>query len=407
MEEPISCLTSPEQRLLEERFYINGVFGTVIAVFGVIANGFLATLFLTRTIYRRVSFLLKSFYFFPDKSKRRGRDGNSPFFFLGFVALFDTLVDATFLLLLPLEVSSVYYEESVAYQIWLKYVRHVYLFAQIVKISSVFSLIMASIERYCMTKHWTFVGFEMRTRWMVLFFLVCAAVFIKYMSEEAVVITRENCFGFRRWAVKIQRGELGHMGWLHSLAIFLPFFTLIFLNGGIVRMLRKQNVQQLRSLIAELTLGHDLSKIRRKNLRSATRTLIVIISAYLISNLLSLILIITEYFNPDYLHIQHPDLNRLATDSAALLTVVGNAIRCPAHIFSNSEIRTQFRIMLCGDTEKKEVKQLTERRRTQEKLDNPWMALMWVSANNQTSDDDRAAFMPRAFIKRHSAIAIV
>uniref|UniRef100_A0A1I7U7S8 G_PROTEIN_RECEP_F1_2 domain-containing protein n=1 Tax=Caenorhabditis tropicalis TaxID=1561998 RepID=A0A1I7U7S8_9PELO len=384
MEEPISCLTSPEQRLLEERFYINGVFGTVIAVFGVIANGFLATLFLTRTIYR-----------------------NSPFFFLGFVALFDTLVDATFLLLLPLEVSSVYYEESVAYQIWLKYVRHVYLFAQIVKISSVFSLIMASIERYCMTKHWTFVGFEMRTRWMVLFFLVCAAVFIKYMSEEAVVVTRENCFGFRRWAVKIQRGELGHMGWLHSLAIFLPFFTLIFLNGGIVRMLRKQNVQQLRSLIAELTLGHDLSKIRRKNLRSATRTLIVIISAYLISNLLSLILIITEYFNPDYLHVHHPDLNRLATDSAALLTVVGNAIRCPAHIFSNSEIRTQFRIMLCGEREKKEVKQLTERRRTQEKLDNPWMALMWVSANNQTSDDDRAAFMPRAFIKRHSAIAIV
>ncbi|EFO94310.1 hypothetical protein CRE_19611 [Caenorhabditis remanei] len=172
-------------------------------------------------------------------------------------------------------------------------------------------------------------------------------------------------------------------------------------------MLRKQNVQQLRSLIAELTLGHDLSKIRRKNLRSATRTLIVIISAYLISNLLSLILIITEYFNPDYLHVHHPDLNRLATDSAALLTVVGNAIRCPAHIFSNSEIRTQFRIMLCGEREKKEVKQLTERRRTQEKLDNPWMALMWVSANNQSSDDDRAAFMPRAFMKRHSAIAIV
>uniref|UniRef100_A0A8R1DGK5 G-protein coupled receptors family 1 profile domain-containing protein n=1 Tax=Caenorhabditis japonica TaxID=281687 RepID=A0A8R1DGK5_CAEJA len=283
---------------------------------------------------------------------------------------------------------------------------------------------MASIERYCMTKHWTFVGFETRTRWLVLFCLICAAVFIKYMSEEVIVVKRENCFGFRRWSVKIQRGELGHMGWLHSLAIFLPFFTLIFLNGGIVRMLRKQNVQQLRSLIAELTLGHDLSKIRRKNLRSATRTLIVIISAYLISNLLSLMLIITEYFNPNYLHVDHPDLNRLATDSAALLTVVGNAIRCPAHIFSNSEIRTQFRIMLCGEQEKKvcnnllrlhpksageqkESKPLTERRRTQEKLDNPWMALMWVSANNQASEEDRAAFMPRAFIKRHSAIAIV
>ncbi|CAI5449513.1 unnamed protein product [Caenorhabditis angaria] len=168
-------------------------------------------------------------------------------------------------------------------------------------------------------------------------------------------------------------------------------------------MLRKRNVQQLRSLIAELTLGHDLSKIRRKNLRSATRTLLVIISAYLISNLLSLIIIITEYVDHDFLHKNHPDLNRIALDSAALLTVVGNAIRCPAHIYSNSEIRTQFRILICGEERKKEIK----RSSSQERLDNPWMTLMWVSANKQCSDDEKAAFMPKALMKRHSAIAIV
>ncbi|CAI5449519.1 unnamed protein product [Caenorhabditis angaria] len=381
-EEPlkIACLTSPEHRLIEERFYVIGVFGTVIAIFGLIANGFLATLFLTRSIYR-----------------------NSPFFFLGFVALFDTLVDAFFILLLPLEVSSVYYDESGVYKFWLEHVRYVYLFAQIVKIASVFSLIMASIERYFMTKHWTFVGFEMRTRWIVLFLLICASIFIKYMSEEVIVVSHENCDGYSRSAIRIKRKDIENMGLLHSLTIFLPFFTLIFLNGGIVLMLRKRNVQQLRSLIAELTLGHDLSKIRRKNLRSATRTLLVIISAYLISNLLSLIIIITEYVDHDFLHKNHPDLNRIALDSAALLTVVGNAIRCPAHIYSNSEIRTQFRILICGEERKKEIK----RSSSQERLDNPWMTLMWVSANKQCSDDEKAAFMPKALMKRHSAIAIV
>lgn len=49
---PLSCFFFNFNMIPFFRFYINGVFGTVIAVFGVIANGFLATLFLTRTIYR-------------------------------------------------------------------------------------------------------------------------------------------------------------------------------------------------------------------------------------------------------------------------------------------------------------------------------------------------------------------
>ncbi|CAD6191975.1 unnamed protein product [Caenorhabditis auriculariae] len=377
------CSASPEQRLLVQRFYMLGVIGTVVAVFGVIANFLLAIfIFLSRTIYR-----------------------HSPFFFLGFVALFDTLLDATFLLLFPLEVNAEYYDEAGVYEMWLQFVPTVYIFAQIFKIASVFSLIMASIERYCMTKHWTFVGFEERTRWLVLVALVVASIVIKYLSEEVVIETREHCSGYRHWTVKVQRGELRHMGFVHLLAISLPFFTLIFLNGGIVYMLRKQNVQQLRSLITELTLGHDLSKIRRKNLRSATRTLIVIISAYLISNSLNMLLIIVEYIDADFLLVRHPDLHRLAVDSAALLTVVANAIRCPTHVLSNSEIRHQFKTLFCGENEKKDAMRQEQKKQTQERLDNPWMSLMWVSANS--SKDPRAAFLPQAFVKRHSAIAIL
>ncbi|KAK6038637.1 hypothetical protein COOONC_23858 [Cooperia oncophora] len=207
-----------------------------------------------------------------------------------------------------------------------------------------------------MTKHWTFTGFEQRTRWLALLFVVGMAIIIKNITADISVIERDECSGYRRFKVAFQRSDAYHLSLFNTVAIFVPFFTLIFLNGGIVMMLRKQNVQQLRSLITELTMGHDVMKIRRRNLRTATNTLIVIISAYLISNLLNVYLTITEYFNADFLHVHHPDFFRLAADFASVLTVIGNAIRCPAHFLSSSEIRQQFSLMVFGEVQDKAVK---------------------------------------------------
>lgn len=45
-------------------------------------------------------------------------------------------------------------------------------------------------------------------------------------------------------------------------------------------------------------MGHDVMKMRRRNIRNATNTLLVIISTYLISNLLNQFLSVTEYLHP-------------------------------------------------------------------------------------------------------------
>ncbi|VDO04805.1 unnamed protein product [Haemonchus placei] len=306
------CETSSEARLVAERYFLMGVFGSGLAL-------------------------------------------HSPFFFLGFVALFDTLLDATFIVLLSVPVHAEYFDNYLLFMIWLQYMPVFYVFSQIFKIASVFCLIMASIERYCMTKHWTFTGFEQRTRWLALIFVIGMAIIIKNITSDISVIERDECSGYRRFRIAFQSSDSYHLSLFNTAAIFVPFFTLIFLNGGIVMMLKKQNVQQLRSLITELTMGKDVMKIRRRNLRSATNTLIVIISAYLISNLLNVYLTITEYFDADFLHVHHPDFFRLAADFASVLTVFGNAIRCPAHFLSSSEIRHQFALMVFGENQDKAV----------------------------------------------------
>uniref|UniRef100_A0AC35G729 G-protein coupled receptors family 1 profile domain-containing protein n=1 Tax=Panagrolaimus sp. PS1159 TaxID=55785 RepID=A0AC35G729_9BILA len=358
------CDDTTDHSLLVTRFTLVAACGGAIALFGVIANAALAKLFVSKSNYR-----------------------HSPFFFLGFVAIFDTLLDITYILLLALPIASEYFRWPEIYSFWIHNARSFYIIGQIFKISSVFCLIAASFERYLMTKHWTFTGFEYRSRWILLVCVIFFAIFVKlFTAMEIVIITRPECdVYFQRYAV----GQLNNRSWLsgflNMLTICIPFVTLIFLNGGIVWMLRQQNIQQLRSLITELTMGHDVMKIRRRNLRCATNTLIVIITAYLISNLLNLFLSLVEYLKPGLLQHQYPYAYRLSADLASLFTVVGNALRCPAHVCSNKDIRIQLFDSIIHRKPKPQEK--NSMRRQSEKLDNP----AWISVLLINHDDDKSS----------------
>lgn len=117
--------------------------------------------------------------------------------------------------------------------------------------------------------------------------------------QNAIIIKRSACARvYERYRVAQAATKEWTTSFVALLTVVAPFGTLVFLNGGTVLMLRHQNVQQLRSLITELTMGHDVMKIRRRNLRAATNTLLVIISVYLISNLLHLFMSLIEYLHP-------------------------------------------------------------------------------------------------------------
>uniref|UniRef100_A0A7E4VY58 G_PROTEIN_RECEP_F1_2 domain-containing protein n=1 Tax=Panagrellus redivivus TaxID=6233 RepID=A0A7E4VY58_PANRE len=376
---------------LFERFILVAVCGGVVAVFGLVANAILAKLFVTRSNYR-----------------------HSPFFFLGFVAAFDTLLDLTYIVLLVIPITAEYYQWPEVYGVWIHYARVIYIAGQIFKIASVFCLIVASFERYLMTKHWTFTGFEYRSRWILLVCVIFSAIFVKLFTVmEIVIITNEDCDHFRRRAVgRLSQSWLG--GFLNMLTIFLPFVTLIFLNGGIVLMLRQQNIQQLRSLITELTMGHDVMKLRRRNLRAATNTLIVIISAYLISNLLNLFLSVIEYVQPGLLQEQYPGEYKIAADLASLLTVIGNALRCPAHVCSNKDIREQLFESIGIIQPKPKIPEKTLLRKQSEHIENPpWISVLLITHEDEHTHTRTAsgknslhAVFETNHMRRHSNIGI-
>ncbi|GMR44999.1 hypothetical protein PMAYCL1PPCAC_15194, partial [Pristionchus mayeri] len=387
-------------------FMLVGVVGTAFAIFGMIANCLLAILFLTRAHYRQ-----------------------SPFFFLGFAV----------------PVHAEYLHDVAFIHKWINVMPLLFYLGQIFKMASTFSLIVASIERYCMTKHWTFTGFESRTRWIVLVFVIAFAVLLKILTSEVVLIERPQCEPLYRYTIgSVTRNDSNFLGIIGMASIAVPFVTLIFLNGGIVMMLRRQNVQQLRSLITQLTMGKDVMKMRRKNLRAATNTLLAIITAYLISNALNLALTMLEFLDRDFLYLDHPIAYRFAADAAGVLTAVGNAIRCPAHFVSNSEIRNQFYVLFTGEPKEEKARSALHefhhltashkeshkiahtpplrRRLGSEGMQSAWFSLLLnVKEDNEDDEEemDRRESMtplptspflmlnaPRMSFKRHSAIAI-
>lgn len=103
-----------------------------------------------------------------------------------------------------------------------------------------------------MTRHWTFSGFDYRTRWAMLGCAVSIAILIKLFTVlDIVIVMNGNCTRiFQRYipaiaAAQSQEGDKRRWlsNFLQLISVVLPFVTLVFLNGGIVFMLRHQNIQ--------------------------------------------------------------------------------------------------------------------------------------------------------------------
>uniref|UniRef100_A0A0K0FH36 G_PROTEIN_RECEP_F1_2 domain-containing protein n=1 Tax=Strongyloides venezuelensis TaxID=75913 RepID=A0A0K0FH36_STRVS len=200
-------------------------------------------------------------------------------------------------------------------------------------------------------------------------------------SHDIVIVSQPECDFYNR----INVGQISKNNFLSGIltltTTFIPFCTLIFLNGGTVIMLKKQNIQQLRSLITKLTLGQDVMEMRRKNLKAATHTLLFIITAYLISNLLNLIISIIEFIYPDLLQIYYPYFYRLVVDLASVMTIIGNAIRLPAHLFSNTEIRN----VLIKNIKPPEDRNVVPDYRRPSHVDSPWFSLLYADQPYQNN----------------------
>ncbi|CAJ0939413.1 unnamed protein product, partial [Mesorhabditis belari] len=128
--------------------------------------------------------------------------------------------------------------------------------------------------------------------------------------------------------------------------VLVPFISLIYCNARIVIQLREKHEEtreqsmKKRSLRGALLTTGSIRKHynEKKGVRVATRTLLLVVGCYLISNLISTIVNFWLFFDPVTLESNYY-LYLVISDFSTLLTICGCACRLPIYCVADKRIR--------------------------------------------------------------------
>uniref|UniRef100_A0A1I7VGD1 G_PROTEIN_RECEP_F1_2 domain-containing protein n=2 Tax=Loa loa TaxID=7209 RepID=A0A1I7VGD1_LOALO len=137
--------------------------------------------------------------------------------------------------------------------------------------------------------------------------------------------------------------------WTRRIAtVFLPFFVLLYCNAAIVINLRKNNRENtIRILILYCIFGISMASCKLRNrLKAATRSLIMVVTCYLCSNIIDVIIAAWEYLDNASL-LQLEEFYSIATDVSSLLTILAASLRFPIYLINDKIILREVRFTIC------------------------------------------------------------
>ncbi|CAI4224440.1 unnamed protein product [Auanema sp. JU1783] len=323
-----TCL-SQAQDVDDLRMILIVILGSSVSLLGVVLN----------------TFLLLSFSRLPVF--------HSNLLYLFLLAICDILVEICFVLIFVCSLLWDFYQIYPLYVIWHYYIRIVSTAGQVLIASSTLLIVAASFERYfCSLKGC--LGFSDRQRVLAVIVVFLSALIMKgTVFVELELEYHPECPPFadlqlaQSSITKIDSYRLIWMFWGRSiLTVIVPFKLLLFLNAATISNLNKTSrdfesvlVEQMPSL---LRANNEASSARRRK-RDATRTLTAIVSIYLITNFINIIITIFEFVDSGLLEIGGGWAYRYLSDLSSLLTISSTAVRLPVYFHCNQDMREQIR----------------------------------------------------------------
>ncbi|KAL3099759.1 hypothetical protein niasHT_025281 [Heterodera trifolii] len=370
---------------LEVKILLIGVFATGLALLSFLFNAFFSLVFALNKRLRR-----SSLYYF------------------GVLALLDLALAINYLALMSVPVYMDQFRLLWLYHLFLAYLRPMLCFSYFAMFASVFMILLATSERLLQT----FSGRKIvktrrilqRHRPQVTLLVMCLSFAYKmsiYFEIEVIEIT--NCTDFERFevrsAVEGEEWKFYRFWWMfvfrNVIDHIVPFFLLIILNFFIIRALNREHIRATHSFAtaaasaSALTLrgssassddgrasaaaaaarresfcpkgsGRRLQRnalslaednAQKKNLRSATRTLIAVVSMYLMSKVLQVAVTFFETFSTDEMIYEanygpFRPLYSYVNDAISILTLLSSTLRFPVYCACNKPILTASRATL-------------------------------------------------------------
>ncbi|RCN51123.1 7 transmembrane receptor [Ancylostoma caninum] len=307
------------------RFWLVTVFGSTVSSVSIVNN------------------ILLFYVFFSKKHHRSSHN-----VYLMLLAFFDIFVSTAYILLMSVNILIDYLISPTLMQIWYSYMVPMITISHVAMTSSSFLIVCASFERYCLTVNSSFLPFAQRNRKFIAAFAILLGVISKgTMCLEFEFFDIPECEGlitqtqmkYPDFVINTPYNVVWRFWYRNVATVIAPFFILAYFNIRIVKALTKHT----KMTVCQLAGNALVEKAKRKaTARAATRTLVMVVCCYLISNIISVALTIWEHLDRDTL-MEYVNFYAIAIDLVSLLTTSACACRLPIYLTCQPSLRREIR----------------------------------------------------------------
>lgn len=316
--------SAPDDYLISERFWLCVVAGVTVSIISIVFNTFIF------------------FVFVSNKQHRR-----SPNLYLLLLSLFDVFIAFAYIAVMSVRILVNFSSNVFLKSIWVRYMIPMLTVSHIGITSSTFLICFASIERYCITVNNFLVPYLQRHRPILAFVaIMCGVVSKGTIVKEVDIQLNPECYGeLNYWKVVPSSllyeyprfNQYWRFYFRNIFTILAPFFILLLVNCLLLF--------QLREHVLKSKTDHDKQNVKEKKarIRATTKSVVIIVCTYLMSNLLSVIITIWEYidsasiFSEDWLAFYV-----LSVDVISLLTIVASSARLPIYAYFQPLLRKEM-----------------------------------------------------------------
>uniref|UniRef100_A0A914Y4R6 G-protein coupled receptors family 1 profile domain-containing protein n=1 Tax=Panagrolaimus superbus TaxID=310955 RepID=A0A914Y4R6_9BILA len=240
-----------------------------------------------------------------------------------------------------------YLHSAFLVRLWMSYMIPMITISHIAITSSSFLILAATVERYCITTNSRRLPLVQRNRKLIAFCAILFGIISKgtmffefniSVSPECAGLVTELGIGFANFVFDTPYHTVWRFWYRNFVTVFFPFFILAYFQIRIVKALSHQQKQSCADLINN-TL--EVSK-RKKTTRSATRTMILVVCCYLISNIMNVLLTIWEHVDKTSLAEKYDGFYAIALDFVSLATNLSCAFRVPIYLACQAPLRNEF-----------------------------------------------------------------
>ncbi|OUC42660.1 hypothetical protein D917_02744 [Trichinella nativa] len=327
---------------LEVKFWLIVVAGSVVYSFGMITNLMLLVVLLKRSL--RSTYLI----------------------YLSALCVSDIGILVTYFMVFPVQILYDYCEMEWLYFLWLRYVPYLYTISRILTVASTYLVVVCSAERYMeVTSIKPLKMFyeeitQKKRCWVIAGVFVFSTSFRIISLWDLQLVYNQECIGFaavelqltemarnplyqkvyQLWLVHIVQSCLRELLLRQVMVLLFSFFLSSFVNFTLV-LINHLIITNWRGVVKkaiEMENNDSNNSNIRHSSRSAWKMMVAIVTSYLVTNVLNVIITLWEHVNKEFLN-NHPAFYTFATDTVSLLTVLNASLRLPIYYASNWRIR--------------------------------------------------------------------